>query len=230
MEAAGWPLTRDLVLVGGGHAAALVLRRWGMDPLAGVRLTLINPDPVAPYTGMLPGLVAGHYGRADLMIDLMRLGRHAGARVILGAASGIDRAARLIRVPGRPDVAYDVALIDIGIGSAPADLAGFAAHGIAAKPLGPFAARWEGFVVEIAAGRAPVGRGAGRRDRGVELALAMAWRLRAHGPRIALIDAGRVLKGVAEPTRRRLMRHLAEARVEVLAGIAPARVEAGAWC
>ena len=228
MEAAGWPLTRDLVLVGGGHSAALVLRRWGMDPLAGVRLTLINPDPVAPYTGMLPGLVAGHYGRADLMIDLMRLGRHAGARVILGAASGIDRAARLIRVPGRPDVAYDVALIDIGIGSAPADLAGFAAHGIAAKPLGPFAARWEGFVAEVAAGRAPpsvavLGGGIG----GVELALAMAWRLRAHGPRIALIDAGRVLKGVAEPTRRRLMCHLAEARVEVLAGIAPARVEAG---
>jgi hypothetical protein len=49
------PLTRDLVLIGGGHTHALVLRMWAMDPLAGVRLTLINPDPVAPYTGMLPG-------------------------------------------------------------------------------------------------------------------------------------------------------------------------------
>ncbi|MFZ9132459.1 MAG: selenide, water dikinase SelD [Gemmobacter sp.] len=227
MQPGGWPLTRDLVLVGGGHAAALVLRAWGMDPLAGVRLTLINPDPVAPYTGMLPGLVAGHYRRADLMIDLMRLGRHAGARVILGVAEGIDREARLIHVPGRPPVAYDVALLDIGIGSAPPALAGFAAHGVAAKPLGPFAARWEGFVAEVEAGRAPasvavLGGGIG----GVELALAMAWRLRARVPRITLIDPGEVLKGVAPATRRQLLAHLARAGVVVMAGATPARVEA----
>jgi len=37
------PLTRDLVLVGGGHSHALLLRRWGMDKLPGTRLTLINP-------------------------------------------------------------------------------------------------------------------------------------------------------------------------------------------
>ena len=51
------PLTQDLVLVGGGHAHALVLRQWAMNPLPGARLTVINPGPVAPYTGMLPGLL-----------------------------------------------------------------------------------------------------------------------------------------------------------------------------
>ncbi|MDC1413181.1 hypothetical protein N8370_10670 [Amylibacter sp.] len=53
------PFTRDLVLVGGGHAHALVLKAWGMNPLPGARLTVINPGPTAPYTGMLPGYVAG---------------------------------------------------------------------------------------------------------------------------------------------------------------------------
>ncbi|NIM08590.1 MAG: hypothetical protein GTO53_05430, partial [Planctomycetales bacterium] len=55
------PLTRDVVLIGGGHTHALVLRMWGMKPLPGVRLTVINPGPTAPYSGMLPGMMAGHY-------------------------------------------------------------------------------------------------------------------------------------------------------------------------
>ena len=58
------PFTRDLVFVGGGHAHALVLRAWGMDPLPGARITVINPGPTAPYTGMLPGHVEWHGGWA----------------------------------------------------------------------------------------------------------------------------------------------------------------------
>ena len=71
------PLTRDLVLIGGGHTHALVLRMWGMNPLPGVRVTVINPGPKAPYSGMLPGHLAGHYDRAALDIDLVRLARFA---------------------------------------------------------------------------------------------------------------------------------------------------------
>ena len=84
------PFTRDLVLVGGGHAHALVLRAWGMDPLPGARLTLIEPGPVAPYTGMLPGHVAGHYSRDTLEIDLVQLCRHAGARLVEAPAVDAD--------------------------------------------------------------------------------------------------------------------------------------------
>ena len=142
MEQANLPLTRDLVLVGGGHTHALVLRKWAMMPLAGVRVTLVNPGPDAPYSGMLPGFVAGHYGRGDLDIDLVRLARFAGARIVLGTVRGIDTAARQVHVPDRPPIAYDLASVNVGITSAMPDLPGFAEHGIPAKPLGPFARRW----------------------------------------------------------------------------------------
>lgn len=145
------PYTRDLVLVGGGHAHALVLRAWGMETLQGARLTVINPGPTAPYTGMLPGHVAGHYGRDDLEIDLVRLCRHAGARLILDKAVDVDQSRREIVLEGRGPVAYDVASIDVGI-TAQMDIKGFGAHAIGAKPLDTYAARWRRFLASAKAG------------------------------------------------------------------------------
>ncbi len=224
-------LTRDLVLIGGGHAHALLLRRWGMEPLAGVRLTLIDPGPVAPYTGMLPGHVAGHYARSEMMIDLVRLARFAGARLILGRAEAIDRSARTIKVEGRPPVRYDVASIDIGIGSAPADLPGFAEMGVAAKPLGPFAERWEAFVA--APGAAPkitiLGAGIG----GVELAMAVSHRLRGIGadPSVTLVDrTDDILTEIGTGARAALLAHLSRLGVTLLTGVGVERIEEGVVC
>ncbi|PVA10846.1 selenide, water dikinase SelD [Pelagivirga sediminicola] len=212
------PLTRDLVLIGGGHAHALVLRKWGMRPLPGARLTLIDPNPKAPYTGMLPGHIAGHYPRGALDIDLGRLARFAGARLIVGRATGIDRAARRVRVEGRPDVAYDVLSIDIGITSAPLDLPGFEDYGIAAKPLGPYADRWARFVARVQSGDSPpdcavLGGGVA----GVELALAMHHRLsQVHAaPRVHVIDIGDALTGVAANTARLLRAQMRQAGIAV---------------
>ncbi|MDO6587133.1 selenide, water dikinase SelD [Salipiger sp. 1_MG-2023] len=188
------PLTKDLVLIGGGHAHALVLRMWGMSPLPGARVTVINPGPTAPYSGMLPGFVAGHYTRDELDIDMVKLARFAGARVILGRAVGIDRTTREIHVPGRPPIGYDVASIDIGITSAMPDLPGFADHATPAKPLGPFAARWATFRDGPFAAVAVIGGGVA----GAELAAAMAHALRAKGRDavVHLIDRSEALSAL----------------------------------
>ena len=168
------PLTRELVLIGGGHAHALVLRMWGMKPLPGVRVTLINPAPTAPYTGMLPGHVAGHYDRDALDIDLVRLARFAGGRLILDRAVGLDPAARTVTLAGGRVLPFHAASVDIGITSDLPGLPGFADHAIAAKPLDRFADAWARFRAEVADGSvspelAVIGGGVG----GVELAMAM---------------------------------------------------------
>ncbi|WP_369802511.1 selenide, water dikinase SelD [Pseudorhodobacter sp. MZDSW-24AT] len=229
MTAPPLPLTQDIVLIGGGHAHALVLRRWGMNPLPGARLTLINPGPVAPYTGMLPGAVAGHYRREAMMIDLVRLARFAGARLVMDRACGIDRAARQVVLGSGRRLRYDVASLDIGIASDLPEVPGYAAHGVAAKPLGRYAARWEAFVAE--SGPAPhlviIGAGVG----GVELALASAHRLRAAGktPQITLLDRGaQALPGVSAGARRSLLAALHSHGVTLLTGVSPAQVLAEA--
>ncbi|MFY0691613.1 MAG: selenide, water dikinase SelD [Paracoccaceae bacterium] len=209
------PLTRDLVLIGGGHTHALVLRKWGMAPLPGARVTLINPGPSAPYSGMLPGHVAGHYDRAALDIDLVRLARFANARIILGAAEGIDLMAREIHVAGRPPVGFDVCSVDIGITSQMPDLPGFSTHGVPAKPLGPFAARWEAYLNADGPARVTV---IGGGVAGAELAMAMAHALKTRGreAQVHLIDSQTALGATAPGARVKLLTALEALGVTVL--------------
>ncbi|KPK33115.1 MAG: hypothetical protein AMJ66_05880, partial [Betaproteobacteria bacterium SG8_40] len=60
---------KKLLLIGGGHSHIEVMRRFALRPQADVRLTVVNPTTHTPYSGMLPGLIAGHYTFAQCHID-----------------------------------------------------------------------------------------------------------------------------------------------------------------
>ncbi|MDA8587284.1 FAD-dependent oxidoreductase, partial [Rhodobacteraceae bacterium] len=215
------PLTRDVVLIGGGHSHALMLRAWGMDPLPGARLTVINPSATAPYTGMLPGFVAGHYGRDDLEIDLVRLARFAGARMIFGWATGIDRDNKMVHIDGHAPVAYDIASLDIGITSAMHELSGFVEHGIAAKPLGPYSVRWSRHLETGGGPVAVIGGGIA----GVELALAMRHAMGADHA-VSVVEAQSALAGVGAASRDLLLSEMTEQNINLIENAKVARVEA----
>jgi NADH dehydrogenase FAD-containing subunit len=192
MEEAG-PVIKDLVLLGGGHSHVHVLKMLGMAPIKGVRVTLITRDVDTPYSGMLPGYVAGAYAHDECHIDLVRLARFGGAKVIHAEACGIDLANKKINLVGRPPIGYDV--LSINIGCSPRMSSGDSGYekkdkkakkakpGLSAvtpvKPIDGFAKRWELIVDKVKAITAPkhfcvVGAGAG----GMELALSMQHRLR----------------------------------------------------
>jgi selenide,water dikinase len=128
----------DIVLVGGGHAHVHVLRAFAMRPVAGVRLTLVTRDLETPYSGMLPGVVAGLYAPEEAHIDLVRLTAATGARLINASAIGLDREAKRVLLAGRPPIAYDLVSLDIGITPDLEGIEGAAEQAIAVKPIGSF--------------------------------------------------------------------------------------------
>jgi len=179
METADQPVLRDIVLVGGGHSHVGVLRHFGMHRLPGVRLTLICRDTHTPYSGMLPGYIAGHYTYDEVHIDLSRLAEFAGARFLRDEVVGLDRSERKVVCRDRPPVRYDELSINIGSTPQLSRVPGAAEHAVAVKPINRFDGRWQLLLERVRhhAGYtriAVVGGGAG----GVELTLAMQYRLR----------------------------------------------------
>ncbi len=179
MQSTEQPVLRDIVLIGGGHSHVGVLKSFGMRPIAGVRLTLICTDMHTPYSGMLPGYVAGHYDYDEVHIDLSRLCVFAGARLFKDEVVGIDRANNKVLCRNRPPVPYDQLSINIGSTPQLGGVPGAAEHAVAVKPIQRFNDRWVTLLERVKqhAGKttiAVVGAGAG----GVELTLAMQFRLR----------------------------------------------------
>lgn len=179
MQTSDQPILRDIVLIGGGHSHVGVLKSFGMKQIPGVRLTLICTDMHTPYSGMLPGYVAGHYDYDAVHIDLSRLAAFAGARLYRDEVIGIDRANQKVICKSRPAVPYDQLSINIGSTPQLQGVQGAAEHAVAVKPIRNFNDRWLSLLerVKTHAGKttiAVVGAGAG----GVELLLAMQFRLR----------------------------------------------------
>ena len=179
MQAPDQPILRDIVLVGGGHSHVGVLKSFGMKPIPGVRLTLICTDMHTPYSGMLPGYVAGHYDYDDVHIDLSRLAVFAGARLYRDEVIGLDRTNNKVLCRNRPPVPYDQLSINIGSTPQLRQVPGAAENAVAVKPIQRFNDRWLALLerVQQHPGKltiAVVGAGAG----GVELLLAMQFRLR----------------------------------------------------
>lgn len=220
---------KRLILVGGGHSHVEVLRRFALAPPTGVELTLLSPGRFTPYSGMLPGLIAGHYSPGEMHIDLTRLSAAARARLVSDRAVGLELGAKRVRCAGGETLAYD--LISLDIGSAP-PMSGTEAsvqRAIPVKPVERLLAAWGAIQSEATTREVQIvviGGGAG----GVELTLAMEYRLRALGALARLLivtDSDSLLSGHAGGVRRRLERVLRERGVMFLVGSRVAAVEAG---
>ena len=226
------PVRIDILLIGGGHAHVEVLRRFGMAPVPGVRLTLATRDLATPYSGMLPGLVAGTYSHAEAHVDLAPLAAFAGARLVHGAVTGLDLDRNEALIDGRPPLAFDLVSLDIGSTPSAAAIRG-AEHALPVKPVDRFLECWA--EVEDRAVEAgdtfrlvTVGAGAG----GVELTLALqrklAARLAADRLQFTVVsDRGEVLPAYGHAARRQVAAALRGAGIGQRTGVRAVAVEPG---
>ncbi|HZA02261.1 MAG TPA: FAD-dependent oxidoreductase, partial [Hyphomicrobiaceae bacterium] len=159
MKSSQMPVLKDVVLVGAGHSHVRVLRMMGMDPMPGVRLTLISRQVHTPYSGMLPGLIAGHYDYDAAHIDTGPLCRFAGARLYRDEVIGLDLGGRQVICRDRPPVPYDVLSINIGSTPSAREVPGAVDRAIPVKPIDGFLARFKAARGRILArgGRARIG-------------------------------------------------------------------------
>lgn len=220
------PVLKDIVLVGGGHSHVSVLRKFGMKPLPGVRLTVITRDIHTPYSGMLPGYVAGLYSCDEVHIDLGPLARFAGARLYHGEVDGLDLSERLVHVPGRPPVHFDLLSINTGSRPRTIDVPDALEHALPVKPIDRWLRDWDALQKRVLDSQGDfrvlvVGGGAG----GVELALSTQHRLTTllreqgdDGARLhyeLLTDGAEILPTHNPGVRRRFTRVLGERHIPV---------------
>lgn len=132
-----------MVLVGAGHAHVEVLRSFARSPPEGVDLTLVTRTRNTPYSGMLPGFVAGLYRYGEMAIDTLPLATAAGAKVLYSEAIGLDTSVQSVRCRDLAPIRYDVVSFDIGSAANTKATIGASEHAVAVRPIDLFAERFE---------------------------------------------------------------------------------------
>ena len=211
-------MSRQLVLLGAGHAHVHVLAQLAARPLPGTVVTLVSRHERQLYSGMVPGLVAGRFRRDECEMALAPLVLAAGVRWLKQEVIALSADARELLLDDGAKLSYDWLSINTGgvqdrerLETA---LPGARANGLFVRPIEKFAQLWPQ-VVRLANTRAlrvtVIGAGAA----GIELAFA-ARQAMPEAAVTLLSGGGQVAAGYSAGMRRRVMAALTLRRINVL--------------
>lgn len=224
----------DLVFIGGGHSHSLVLRMLAMKPIDNVRLTLITDTLLTPYSGMLPGYIAGHYSEEETHLDLNKLCKAAQVRLIHARVNGIDVTSKTIQLENQASIGYDK--VSINTGSTPnVNVEGAREFGVGVKPVSQLTATWQKLLAVKSehscsnstehnkAHWAVIGGGAA----GIEMVLAIAYRFKQAGQalKLSLVQSGdTLLPGSHRNVKKQVAIALKQYDIDLITGFRVSRV------
>lgn len=224
-----------IVLVGGGHAHAQVIKEYNRANISSeeAKVILIDPLKSASYSGMIPGCVAEQYTQEQTQIHLEPLAEWAGIEYFNASVVDIDPIAKNLYLSASPytcdkdslpvgiphSLHYDVASFDIGCRTAGTETPGVGEFAIPTRPIHLLVKKIDAKVT-TASGSRPVrlvicAAGAA----GIELAMTAAVKVKKAGKEVTtvLIDANKELLPDDPPCVRTMMsKVLAERDITVI--------------
>lgn len=213
--------TKRLVLVGGGHAHAQVLRALNKQSRPkDLHVTLIDQQTSACYSGMVPGCVAKLYTAEETLLHLKPLCDWAGIDFRHDEVVDIDLDAKQILLRGVDEpVRYDAVSIDIGSASRGLDSTpGAKENTIPTRPISELVRRIEMAESDLGSSANVVVIGGGA--AGIELSMSMMGRW---GPilndqlTVTLLHGGdELLPNESESCRAKLLEQLKTRGVQVV--------------
>ncbi|HUL56736.1 MAG TPA: FAD-dependent oxidoreductase [Usitatibacter sp.] len=211
---------KRLVLLGGGHAHVEVLRDLAERPVKDVEVSVVTPYSRLIYTGMVPGVIAGHYALADSAIDVAALCRAAGATLMLTSAARVRPNEREVSCSDGSVLAYDVLSLDVGSVPVIGGALGVERNAVRMRPMEALVRGWADVRARAKAGKVGSITVVGAGAAGVELALAMDYGLRREmkgdTPHVRIIaDTPVPLPELHAGARSRLRRRLARRNIGV---------------
>jgi selenide,water dikinase len=203
---------KRLLLIGAGHAHLAALKSLAQKALYGARVTVVTPWPEQIYSGMLPGLIAGHYRLEEVLVDVRGLAARAHAELVMGSVQALDLAAKVARLSDSTEIGFDV--VSLNIGSAiDRSIPGSAVRSLALKP-------YEGFVSELNDKKVARVAVAGSGAAGMEIGMA----LRHRGAEVTLYSGPQTL---SPEIGRRLLPVLRRMGVDYRPGMPVESIEPG---
>ena len=197
---------KTLILAGGGHTHALLLKQLQRQPLP-CQVMLLSGHRYTPYSGMLPGVIAGHYQLEEAHIDLAALAGSSGCEFLEDNVARLDADQQLLVTDGGVTIEYD--WLSVNTGSTQSRVID-GPDCITVKPVIPFLS-WLSNELPERLSENPefklviIGAGAA----GVEIALAMSKRFNScPGLRVHIITARCVLPGYSQSVRRMVQTEL----------------------
>lgn len=213
-------IRKKIVLVGGGQTHAPVLKKLGMSREDNYDLTLISSNSIVPYSGMLPGYLAGSYTKEECLIDLRHISNFSGAKFIHANVTGLDLRNRQILLENRPPIRYDLLSLNVGIIPDLDSIVG-KEHIVAIKPAISFFIRWKSILEKIEKGEygkrfrlAILGAGAG----GIEIAFNAQKRLMNIVPEVEIhiFQRGKeILQGFNDNSKRKINLELQSKKIHL---------------